>query len=58
VLTGKLLDPRISVRQIVALRFASDAEFPALAVRAAEENLPPREIKQAIKNWRADEYRV
>ena len=58
VLTGKLLDPRLSVPQVVALRFASDAEFPTLASRAASENLPPKEIKQSIKNWRADEYRV
>jgi hypothetical protein len=58
VLTGKLLDPRLTVRQVVALRFASDGEFAALASRAAGESLPPKEIKQAIKNWRADEYRV
>ena len=58
VLTSKLLDPRLSVRQIVALRFASDAEFPALAARAAAEGIAPKDIKQSIKNWRADEYRV
>jgi hypothetical protein len=58
VLTGKLLDPRLSVTQIVALRFASDGEFPTLAARAAESGLAPKDIKQSIKNWRADEYRV
>jgi hypothetical protein len=58
VLTGRLLDPRLGVLQIVALRFASDAEFVELAARAAEQNMEPKAIKQAIKNWRADYYRV
>jgi hypothetical protein len=58
VMTGKLLDPRLSALQIVALRFASDSEFVALAARAASETLEPKVIKQAIKTWRADEYRV
>ena len=58
VLTGKLLDPRLTVRQAVALRFASDAEFVALAAKAAGESLTSDQIKQAIKIWRADEYRV
>jgi hypothetical protein len=58
VLTGKLLDPRIGIRQVIALRFAPDEEFVALARRAAEEGLAPDVIKQAVKNWRADEYRV
>jgi len=58
VLTGKLLDSRFSIPQIVALRFASDDEFPALAAKAAEENTAPDDIKRAIKHWRADTYRV
>jgi len=58
VLTGRLLDPRLSIKQIVALRFAPDDEFVALGVRAANENLAPGDIKRAIGNWRADEYRV
>jgi|SRR4051794_7513213 hypothetical protein len=57
-LTGKLLDPRLKPLQIVALRFASDGEFVALAIRAANEGLAPKAIKQAIKTWRPDEYRV
>jgi hypothetical protein len=56
--TGRLLDPRLSVLQIVALRFASDEEFVALAARAAGENMGPKAIKLAIKNWRGDYYRV
>lgn len=58
VLTGKLLDSRVTVRQIIGLRFAPDDEFVALAQRAAEENLSEDDIKKAVKNWRADTYRV
>jgi Family of unknown function (DUF6526) len=57
-LTGKLLDPRLSIRQVIGLRFASDAEFVALAKLAAEEKLSPDAIKRAVKDWRADLYRV
>jgi Family of unknown function (DUF6526) len=57
-MTGKLLDPRLTVRQIVALRFASDAEFLALAARAANDKMSPGDIKKAIQAWRVDEYRV
>ena len=57
-LTGKLLDSRLTIRQIVGLRFASDTEFPELARRAASEGLPEKEIKQAVKNWRADHDRL
>ena len=58
VLTGKLLDPRLSLKQIVGLRFASNEEFAALAQRAAEQGLSPKDIKQAVRNWRADHDRV
>jgi hypothetical protein len=58
VMTGKLLDQRLSIRQIVGLRFASNEEFVALAQRAADQNLSPKDIKQAVRNWRADTYRV
>ena len=57
-MTGKLLDARLEIHQIVALRFASDGEFAALAKRAAEERLAPDDIKKAVKQWRPDTYRV
>ena len=57
-LTGKLLDPRLGIRQVIALRFAPDGEFEMLAHRAAQESLAPDAIKQAIKQWRPDTYRV
>jgi len=58
VLTGKLLPASLRIGQIVALRFASDDEFVALAVKAAAENLTGKQIKQSITNWKADTYRV
>ena len=58
VLTGKPLDPQLRIGQIVALRFASDAEFPELAKRASTEKLRSSEIKKAIQQWRPDTYRV
>lgn len=57
-MTGKLLDPRLTIRQIIGLRFASDAEFLALAARAADEGLTEDAIKREIKAWRPDVYRV
>jgi hypothetical protein len=58
VLTGKLLDPGLTIRQIIGLRFASDGEFVELSQRAAREQLSADAIKRAIKNWRPDTYRV
>ncbi|MGA3023349.1 MAG: DUF6526 family protein [Bryobacteraceae bacterium] len=57
-LTGKLLDARLNIRQIIGLRFASDGEFPGLAQKAAAEGLSEDAIKREVKHWRADTYRV
>ena len=58
VLTGTLLDSRLTVKQIVGLRFAADGEFVALAKQAANDNMEPEAIKKAVKTWRADRYRA
>ena len=57
-LTGKLLDSRLTIKQIIGLRFASDAEFVELASKAANEGLSQDSIKRAVKNWRADHNRL
>lgn len=57
-ITGKLLDKRLTINQVIALRFASDEEFVMLAQKAADENMSNKEIKTTIKNWRGDYYRV
>lgn len=57
-MTGKLLDSSLKMSQITALRFASDPEFVALVEKASKENMSSKEIKLAIKNWRADNNRL
>ncbi len=57
-LTGKLLDVKLRMGQIVALRFAPDEEFVELAQRAVKENLSGKQIKESIQNWKADYKRV
>ncbi|HTI40191.1 MAG TPA: DUF6526 family protein [Vicinamibacterales bacterium] len=49
---------RLSIKQITALRFASDAELPALLDKTIAENLTPDQIKRAVVNWQADHYRT
>jgi hypothetical protein len=50
--------PELTEGQLVALRFASDAEVPKLAERAISEKLSPADIKKAIQTWRPDYWRV
>jgi hypothetical protein len=57
-LTGNLLDPRLTMPQIIALRFAPDLEFVELANRAVAENLSNDDIKKSIKNWKPDHHRA
>jgi hypothetical protein len=57
-LTGKPLDSRLRMGQIIGLRFASDEEFPALAKKAAEEGLSKKVIKESVKIWKADHHRA
>ena len=56
------LKPRIgelTVGQLVALRFASDAELPTLARKVLDERIASRdEIKKLVKDWQADELRA
>jgi hypothetical protein len=52
------IETQLSFRQIAALRFASDAELPALVKRALTEQLSPDSIKKSIINWVPDTMRV
>ncbi len=57
-LTGKLFDSRLSLGQIIALRFAENDELIPLAEKAVNENLSASDIKRAITKWKADHHRV
>ena len=51
--------PEFTVAQLVALRFAGDAELPALAKKVLDEKLTDRKaIKRLIKDWQADYLRA
>src|SRR5688500_265902 len=62
---AELLTPELESRlshlrpkQVVALRFASDAELGDLLDKAVRENLSPDQIKREVKYWRADLLRT
>lgn len=55
-LRGKV--PMLREGQLIAMRFASDAEIPALVEKTLAGNLKGGEIKKAIVNWRPDYFRV
>jgi len=55
-LCGKI--PELTERQWIALRFAADEEAAALAQQAAAGRWTARQIKEAIRNWRGDYWRI
>ena len=51
--------PEFTVPQLISLRFASDAELPALARKVLDEKLSDRKaIKRLVKDWQADYLRA
>jgi hypothetical protein len=50
--------PELTVGQLVALRFASDSELPALVQKTLNEKLSRDDIKKSIQKWRPDDWRV
>jgi hypothetical protein len=51
--------PAFTMDQLISLRFASDAELPALARKVLEEKLNDRKtIKKMVKDWQADYLRA
>ena len=56
--TLSAVEQKLTMKQLVALRFAGDDELVSLIDRTINENLSPGEIKNNIKNWQADHYRV
>jgi hypothetical protein len=49
---------RLTEDQLIGLRFASNDEVVELAKHALEENLTRKQIKERIKDWRPDNWRI
>jgi hypothetical protein len=49
---------RLTEDQLIGLRFAADDEVVELAKQALEANLNRKQIKERIRNWRPDNWRV
>jgi hypothetical protein len=49
---------RLTEDQLIGLRFAADDEVVVLAKLALEQNLNRKQIKERIRNWRPDDWRV
>ena len=49
---------RLTEDQLVGLRFAGDDEVVELAKQALEHHLSRKQIKERIRSWRADTWRV
>lgn len=49
---------RLTESQLIGLRFAPDDELFELAKQAVAENLSRKQIKERIRNWRPDDWRV
>jgi hypothetical protein len=52
------LEKQLSLKQILSLRLAGDAELPALAQAAAAEKLSPKDIQARITDFQFDAMRV
>ena len=52
------LEKQLTLRQIISLRLAGDAELPALAQAAATETLTPKDIQARITDFQFDTLRV
>ena len=50
---------RLPLKELIALRFASDAEIPALFEESLAGAFPkPDDIKRRVKNWQSDWLRL